>query len=175
MTQKHYEGLVISVETQIATLPNGTSGTFEIVRHPGGAAVVAMDDQHRICLLRQYRVVAQDWLWELPAGKLEPPEAPLRTAQRELEEEAGIIAASWQLLAPVFSSPGVFDEVIYLYLARDLQRVPTAHEVHELIEVHWIGLDELRRWIAEGKIRDGKTLSGLCLAMNLPDLDQFKS
>ncbi len=181
MTQKKrnipisYQGLVVNVDSTEIELPNGQCGTFEIVHHPGGAAVVAIDAEQRVCLLRQYRVIAQDWIWELPAGKLEPSEAPLRTAQRELEEEAGVLAEDWQVLAAIYSSPGVFDEIIHLYLARGLRQVATAHEAEELIEVHWIPLSEVRLWIGEGRIRDGKTLSGLCLTMLRTDPDHFKS
>ena len=88
-----YQGRVISVTTDEVRLPNGHQALLEVVHHPGGAAAVALDTAGRVCLLRQYRYVADGWLWELPAGKLEPDEPPLLTAQRELIEEAGVGAA----------------------------------------------------------------------------------
>ena len=90
--KKLYQGKVIELYLEQVILPNGVPAELEIVRHPGGAAVVAIDIENRICLLRQYRYAAGGWIWELPAGKLDPGEAPLVTAQRELEEEAGLCA-----------------------------------------------------------------------------------
>src|SRR6267154_4437937 len=90
-----FAGRVISVTPDEVVLPNGHRAVLEIVHHPGGAAAVALDENQRVCLLRQYRYVADGWLWELPAGKLEVNEAPLVTAQRELIEEAGTRAAEW--------------------------------------------------------------------------------
>src|SRR2546429_6448807 len=84
----HFAGRVISVTTDEVLLPNGHRAVLEVVHHPGGAAAVALDESGRVCLLRQYRYVAGGWLWELPAGKLEPGEPALLTAQRELSEEA---------------------------------------------------------------------------------------
>ena len=101
-------------------LPNGMRVPLEIVRHPGGAAVVAIDAQDRVCLLRQYRHAAGGYIYELPAGKLEPDEPPEATARRELVEEASVSAAHWTSLGAYFSSPGVFTEVIHLYLATEL-------------------------------------------------------
>src|SRR5689334_8862323 len=94
----HFRGRVVTLTVDEVTLPNGHRAALEIIHHPGGAAVVALDDQQRVCLLRQYRHAAGAWLWELPAGKLEPNEPPLHTAQRELIEEAGTQAAQWQSL-----------------------------------------------------------------------------
>src|SRR5215472_8353242 len=104
----HFRGRIISLTTDEVTLPNGHRALLEVVHHPGGAAAVAIDEQKRVCLLRQFRYVAGGWLWELPAGKLEPNEPPLATAQRELIEEAGVSAREWHSLECVFSSPGVF-------------------------------------------------------------------
>src|ERR1700758_2287497 len=116
----HFSGRVISVTTDEVLLPNGHRTVLEVVHHPGGAAAVALDAERRVCLLRQYRYVADGWLWELPAGKLEAAEAPLLTAQRELREEAGINAAQWHSLGMVLSSPGVFSERLHLFLATQL-------------------------------------------------------
>ena len=159
-----FSGVVISVDVVQAALPNGTTARYEIIRHPGGAAVVAVDDQQRVCLLRQYRPAADGWVWELPAGRLEPGEAPAYTATRELLEEAGCEASDWQSLGSVLSSPGVFDEVIHLYLARGLSYSASRHEQHEVIEVHWLPLAEAVQRAADGELRDSKTVIGLMRA-----------
>lgn len=145
-------------------LPNGTKTELEVVHHPGGAAVVAVDRSDRVCLLRQYRYVAGGWIWELPAGKLEPREPPLETARRELIEEAGVEAGRWSSLGTYLSSPGVFSEVLHLYLALDLAPAAAAPESNEVFEVHWVPFADACRRALEGDIRDGKTMIGLLRA-----------
>jgi ADP-ribose pyrophosphatase len=142
-------------------LPNGRQVDLEVIRHPGGAAAVAIDERRRVCLLRQYRHVAGGWLWELPAGKLDPGEGPAATAERELAEEAGLVAATWDGLGHLHSSPGVFAEVIHLFLARGLSEVNLGHGADEVIEVHWIALEQVLEWCLNGTITDSKTLVGL--------------
>jgi ADP-ribose pyrophosphatase len=159
-----YRGNVVDLGLEHVQLPDGRTTDLEIVRHPGGAAVAALNERNEVCLLRQYRHAAGGWLWELPAGKLEPDEPALVTAQRELEEEAGLRAREWQPLAQVFSTPGFCDEVIHLFLARGLLTVPTRHELHECIEVHWRSLRAALDMGARGEIRDAKTLLGLFYA-----------
>ena len=161
---EHFRGRIISVTTDEVRLPNGHVALLEVVHHPGGAAVVAIDAQERVCLLKQYRYVADGWMWELPAGKLEPSEPPLVTAQRELVEEAGVSAGAWRSLGSYMSSPGVFTEVLHLFLATDIESAATAHERAEVIEVHWPPFVEACAWAASGAIRDGKTIVGLMRA-----------
>jgi ADP-ribose pyrophosphatase len=162
---QHFQGRVVNVTVDEVELPNGHRVLLDIVHHPGGAAAVAIDDERRVCLLRQYRYVAGGWLWELPAGKLEPEEPPLRTAQRELIEEAGASAAVWSSLGTYLSSPGVFTEVIHLFLATGVTPATAAHESAEVIEVHWVALAEAQRWALDGTIRDGKTAVGIVRAV----------
>src|SRR6187402_3091345 len=132
-----YEGRVIRVSVDTVDLPNGVRLPLEIVRHPGGAAVVAIDAQDRVCLLRQFRHAAGGYIYELPAGKLEPDEPPEITARRELVEEAAMSAGHFESLGAYFSSPGVFTEVIHLYLATDLTPAAGAPETGEVFEVEW--------------------------------------
>ena len=159
-----FTGRVIRVTTDEVVLPNGHRALLEVVHHPGGAATVALDDAQRVCLLRQYRYVADGWLWELPAGKLEPAEPPLATAQRELAEEAGVNARHWRALGTLLSSPGVFSERLHLFLATGLTPAATAHEASELIEVHWIALAQACDWALDGTVADAKTALGLLRA-----------
>ncbi len=163
----NFLGRIISLTTDEVTLPNGHRAQLEVVHHPGGAAAVAIDAQKQVCLLRQYRYVAGGWLWELPAGKLEPNEPPLTTAQRELVEEAGVRAARWESLGSYLSSPGIFTEVLHLFLATELQPAQVAREQAEVIETHWIPFDQAYQWAIDGSIRDGKTAIGLIRAAHI--------
>lgn len=156
-----YRGRIIELALETPTLPNGTRPELEIVRHPGGAAVVAMDDDRHVCLLRQYRHAAGGWVWELPAGKRDAGEDPRATAARELGEEAGITARRWRSLGGIITSPGVFTEVVHLYLAQELARVPAQAERHEVFEVHWVALADAVARVMAGDITDAKTIVGL--------------
>lgn len=152
--------------SDVVTLPNGKTQEIDVVYHPGGAAVVALDGQQRVCLLRQYRVVFDDWFWELPAGKLDQQEPPLATAQRELQEEAGMSATLWEDLGHIVSSPGVFTEKVFLFLARQLTPGNSSHEDHEIMEVHWLPFTEAIAWCHNGKIVDAKSIAALLLVEN---------
>ena len=159
-----FTGRVVRVTTDEVVLPNGHRALLEVVHHPGGAAAVALDGIGQVCLLRQYRYVVDGWLWELPAGKLEPGEPPLATAQRELIEEAGVSARDWESLGTCVSSPGVFTERLHLYLASGISPARAAQEHAEVIEIHWVPLAEACRWAIDGTITDCKTALGLLRA-----------
>jgi 8-oxo-dGTP pyrophosphatase MutT (NUDIX family) len=161
-----FRGRVITVTVDDVTLPNGHRASLEIVHHPGGAAIVAMDDQRRICLLRQHRHAVGGYLWELPAGKLEPNEPPMTTAQRELVEEAGREADKWESLGVCTPSPGVLRETVHLYLATGLKPTPSAPESAEVFEVHWVPIDEALKKVVDGEINDAKTAVGIIRALH---------
>jgi ADP-ribose pyrophosphatase len=159
-----FRGRVILVNVETVRLPNGHVTDLEIIHHPGGAAAVAIDAERRVCLIRQYRHAAGGWIWELPAGRLEPNEPPQTTAQRELLEETGTNAQNWTPLGAYMSSPGVFTEIVHLYLAQGLRSGSINREPGELIEVHWIDLEEACARSLNGDINDGKTALGLLRA-----------
>jgi 8-oxo-dGTP pyrophosphatase MutT (NUDIX family) len=161
----HFRGRVITVTVDDVTLPNGHRAALEIVHHPGGAAIAAIDDERRVCLLRQFRHAVESWVWELPAGKLEPNEPPLHTAQRELVEEAGTEAEHWDSLGTCIPSPGVLREVVHLFMATGLRPATSAPESAEVFEVHWVPLNEAHQWVIEGTINDAKTALGIARAM----------
>jgi 8-oxo-dGTP pyrophosphatase MutT (NUDIX family) len=149
-----FVGRIVTVNVETVRLPNGHVTDLDIIHHPGGAAIVAIDSAGRVCLIRQYRHAVGGW----------PQEAPERSAQRELLEEAGTTAHSWISLGPYVSSPGVFTEIVHLYLAQDLQSANMSHEAGELIEVHWIDLEKACQRALDADINDGKTALGLLRA-----------
>jgi ADP-ribose pyrophosphatase len=162
--KKIYDGRVIQVSVDTVDLPNGVRLPLEIVRHPGGAAAVAIDVDNRVCLLRQYRHAAGGYIHELPAGKLEPNEPPQNTVQRELAEEAALAAAHWESLGAYFSSPGVFTEVIHLYLATQLSPATAAPESGEVFQVEWWPLGQAVERALSGELADAKTIIGILRA-----------
>ena len=156
-----YQGWALTLKEERVVFPDGKRETLEIVRHPGGAGALAVDEEARVCLIRQYRSAADGWLWEIPAGRLETGEDAQLCAQRELAEEAGVRAAHWQPLAKLLPSPGICDERIHLFLARRLSPVPTAHEHGEYIEIHWLSLHDALARVCAGEIVDAKTVVAL--------------
>ncbi len=159
-----FRGKITHLTVDTVDLPNGHRADLEILHHPGGAAIVAIDDQDRVCLLHQFRHAAGGYVWELPAGKLEPDEPPELTAHRELIEEAGVAASSWCSLGISLSSPGVFTERIHLYLATNLTPTPDAREAAEVFEVHWVDFKSAVERVLRGEIEDSKTGMGLLRA-----------
>jgi ADP-ribose pyrophosphatase len=159
-----FTGRVLTLNLEQVRLPNGQVAELEIAHHPGGAAVVAIDAEGRVCLLRQFRHAAGGWLTELPAGKLDGGEPPLECARRELAEEAGVSARRWEKLGEFFSSPGVLTEVIHLFLAQDLEPADASPEDHEVLEATWIPLRDAVDLAACGQLQDAKSLIGLLWA-----------
>jgi len=156
--QPLYCGHVINLNLETVKLPNDQQVSLEIIRHPGGAAIAAVNNQHQICLLRQYRHAAEDFIWEVPAGKLDPGEAPFTTARRELEEESGVLAHNWTNLGTIYSTPGFCNEILHLYLAQGLTLTSYAAQPDECIEVHWLPFTKALDWAYKGQIKDAKTL-----------------
>jgi len=169
-----YEGRVIHVDLDRVRYPDGTEGELEIIRHPGAAAIVALDPpgtgtdrnpgQPRVVLIHQYRYAAGGFVWEVPAGKLDPGEAPEGCAARELEEETGYRAGSLRRLGAIHTTPGFTDEVIHLFLARDLRPGSSNHGPSEFIERHELELERALEMIDRGQITDSKTICALALA-----------
>lgn len=159
-----FTGRVLQLNLEQVRLPNDHVATLEVVHHPGGAAMVALDDANRICLVRQYRHAAGGYIWEIPAGKIDDREPPLQTAQRELEEEAGRLASRWRSLGEYLSSPGFLTEVVYLFLATGLTEVEHRLEASEVLESHWLPFEEALRMAHTGELRDGKSLAALLRA-----------
>jgi ADP-ribose pyrophosphatase len=142
-------------------LPNGRRITLETLQHPGAAAVLPFVGPGRVILLRQFRHASGGYLWEVPAGKLEPGEAPEHCAARELEEETGWRARRLVRTGAIFTAPGFTDERIHLFEAHDLERGRLAHEHAEVIEVHEFELARALAMVDSGEIVDAKTLAAL--------------
>jgi len=153
-----YQGRIITLHCDTVQLPNGKEGVREIVDHPGGVGILALDDLGRAALVRQYRYAFSAALWEIPAGKREKGEDPFTTAQRELCEEVGATAKEWTPLGEVIASPGCYGETLWLYMARDLTLGETHFDEDEFLELQWMPLEELVRRCMAGDIRDAKTL-----------------
>jgi 8-oxo-dGTP pyrophosphatase MutT (NUDIX family) len=152
-----HRGRIIQVSTEVLRYANGREYEQDFVRHPGAAAVVAVDADNRVCLVRQYRHGIEDFLWEIPAGKLDPGEAPDVCAVRELAEETGVSAGSWVSLGLYLPAPGIFTEVINLYLARDLQVGKANPDADEELELAWRPFTEVLGMVQRGELNDGKT------------------
>jgi 8-oxo-dGTP pyrophosphatase MutT (NUDIX family) len=159
-----HRGRIIEVSAEVLRYSNGREHELELVRHPGAAAVVAVDVSNRACFVRQYRLGIEDFLWEIPAGKLDPGEAPFDCAVRELAEETGVTARSWTTLGRYFPAPGIFTEVIHLYLARDLEVGAASPDVDEELELEWVPLGEALGRVLRGDWNDGKTAMALARA-----------
>jgi ADP-ribose pyrophosphatase len=160
-SQPIYSGRIIQVSTERLLYANGREHDLDFVRHPGAAAVVALDDAGRVCLVRQYRHGVMDFLWEIPAGKLDPGEAPQVCAVRELAEETGVAAGRLTSLGQFLPAPGIFTEVIHLYLARDLVVGPPAPDADEELELQWLPLCDAMDRVLRGEWSDGKTALAL--------------
>ena len=163
-SEMKFDGKLIKVTYDIAEV-NGKEAWREVVHHPGASAIVAIDEDNRIIMEKQFRYALNDYLLEIPAGKLDAGEDPLVCAKRELEEETGIIASEWISLGTIATSPGFCNEVIHLYVAKGLSKGEIHWDEDEYVEVERYTFDELLQRIKEETIKDSKTLSALLLAM----------
>jgi ADP-ribose pyrophosphatase len=165
-TQRVYTGRVVSLDLDTVRFPDGSTGTLEMLRHPGASAVVPfLDDPHaadpRVLLIRQFRHAADGYIWEVPAGRLDRGEAPEQCARRELEEETGMRARSLERLTTIYTTPGFTDERIHLFLAHGLQAGEQRRESDEFMELSPRRWSEVMAMVRSGAIQDGKTLASL--------------
>ena len=156
-----FKGRIIRVRFDTVRLPNGKECTREVVEHPGGVAILAIDSEDRVLLVRQYRYPFERVLTEIPAGKREPGEPPFITAQRELQEEVGVTADTWTELGTLIPSPGCYGETLYLYMAQDLHFGATHPDEDEFLEPLRVPLDEAVRQCMDGTLTDAKTVAAI--------------
>lgn len=161
-----YQGRKFSFESVRLRLPNQQEGEWECVRHPGGALAVPVTPEGQFVLVRQYRFTTQGRILEFPAGTIEPDESPEATIYREIEEETGYRAHRWQKLGEFFVAPGYSDEVIYAFLAQDLEKLenPPDRDLDEDMDIVLMTSDEVEAAIHSGELRDAKSISSFLLA-----------
>ncbi len=158
-----YRGRKFSVKVVEKEIPGRGKARLEVVEYPESVVIIPVLDDGRLVLLKQYRGAVDQWLYELPAGTLEPGEEPEACAARELREETGYEAGRLELLASYYVSPGYSTELQYLYLARNLIRKSQQLDEDEAIEVVTVSLKEALDMLWSGAIRDLKTMAGLLL------------
>ena len=167
-TVSQFEGRVFSVRTDRVRMPGDEPADRDVVEHPGAVAVLALDEAERVLLIRQYRHPVHRFLWELPAGLRDVAgEPPLATARRELREEASYRAADWHTLADFFTTPGMSDERVRIYLARGLSEIPaaernfTARHEEAGMQVTWMPLDAAVRAVLAGQLHNPTAVVGI--------------
>jgi ADP-ribose pyrophosphatase len=168
-SRRVYTGRIINLDVDRVRFPNGSVGELEMVRHPGASAIVPFlsdpaGGDAQLLLLRQYRYAAEEYLYEVPAGRLNPGEDPKVCAARELREETGCTAGNIDYLFTMFTTPGFTDERIHVFMATDLTRGDTAHEPDEFMSVETVTLSAALQLIQKGEIKDAKTALSILYA-----------
>lgn len=158
-----WQGRIFDVNRLQVTLPDGRPAVRDVVRHPGAVAVVALTDNNRIVLVRQYRTALDRVTVEIPAGKLDPGEDPLDAAKRELEEETGFVADKMAYLTTIATSAGFADELIRIYMATGLKSKSAHPDADEFLHVDVVPIEQLIDAVLDSKIEDAKTVVGALL------------
>ncbi len=163
-TRQIFKGRIIELRVDDVALPNGRSVSLDIVHHPGAAAIVAIDSDGTVPLLRQFRHAVGGYIWEVPAGTLGSGEAPEACARRELQEETGLAASEWTALGSIVTTPGFCDERIHLFLARHLKETPQALDDDEVLTVTRVPFARALEMVRDGTIEDAKSIAALTRA-----------
>ena len=161
-----HQGRVFRLVNETYSLANGVTSDMDFIQHPGAAAMVPMLNQSEVVLIKQYRHAIRKFIWEIPAGTIDPEESAIHCAKRELIEEIGYSANVWHQLGTITPLPGCSDERIHIFLASELQPANQDLDDDELLNVHSMELSKAMEMIFSGEIQDGKTISGLYLAFN---------
>ncbi|WP_078380096.1 NUDIX hydrolase [Sutcliffiella halmapala] len=157
--EKLFTGRIIDLYVEEVTLPNGKTSKREIIKHPGAVAVIALTDEGKIVMVRQYRKAMERALVEIPAGKLEKGEEPIATAKRELQEETGYTCESLTPLLSFYTSPGFADELVHLFIANGLHKDTQEHHLDEdeFVDLLEVSIEEAQGMIETQEIFDAKT------------------
>ena len=169
-SEKIFDGRILHIRRDTVRLPNGGEDFREIVDHPGGVCVLALDSRNRALLVSQFRYPYEKVLWEIPAGKLEVGEDPARAAIRELKEETGAVAGEFTSLGELYPSPGYCGEIIRMYFARELTFGETHLDEDEFLNVERFPFGQLVERVLSGEIRDAKTIAAVLKAKLLYNL-----
>ncbi len=156
-----YEARVFRLCRETVTLPGGVKTTLDVIHHPGSSAIVPLLHENQVVMIKQYRHSLRDFIWEIPAGTLDPGEDPLECARRELIEEVGYRAKKFKKLGEIIAAPGYCDEKIHLYLATELEPASQSLDHDEVVEVVHLPLEETLHMIRDGRIQDAMTIIGL--------------
>jgi 8-oxo-dGTP pyrophosphatase MutT (NUDIX family) len=159
-----HRGKVFTLVRENVTLENGTTTDVEFIEHPGATAIIPFIDDTRVVLLKQYRHALKRYIWEIPAGTLDPQEEVISCAKRELIEETGYSADRWHRLGEITPLPGYSDERIHVFLATELQPAEQHLDEDEVIQVQEVEFLKALEMIANGEIKDAKSIAGLFLA-----------
>lgn len=165
-TQDVFQGRIVKLRVDTVILPDGREGTREVVEHAEAVAIVAVDENNHIIMVRQYRKAVDTVMLEIPAGIMEENEEPLLAAQRELAEETGFTAEKWEEVASFYTAPGFTDEKIHLFMAEGLHGGNTSPDDDEFIELVRIPLARANELIFEGQIVDAKSIIGIQYAFS---------
>lgn len=158
-TGKIYDGKVVKLQVDDVTLPNGKTSKRELIKHPGAVAIIPITKDNKIVFVEQYRKPLEKSLVEIPAGKLEAGEQPETTAVRELEEETGYTTNTLQFVTSFYTSPGFADEIMYLYITKDIIQLENevAGDEDEFVELIELTLEEAKQYVKDQRIHDAKT------------------
>jgi ADP-ribose pyrophosphatase len=168
-SKRVHTGRIINLDIDTVRFPDGTQGDLEIIRHPGASAIVPFlsdpaGEDPQLLLIRQYRYAAGGYLYEIPAGRLDPGESPEDCARRELREETGCTAGHVDHLYTMLTTPGFTDERIHVFIATELTHGQTQHETDEFVEIKAVTLSCALSMIEEGEIQDAKSALGILFA-----------
>ncbi|MGI6777997.1 MAG: NUDIX domain-containing protein [Acetivibrionales bacterium] len=162
--KKIFQGKILDLELHTVALPNGKESTREIVLHPGAAVVIPISENGELYMVRQYRKPLEKVMLELPAGKLDPGEAPIECAKRELKEETGLEARVIEHIVSVYSTPGFSNEVLHMFIAKGLEQGDACADEDEFISTEKISIGKLIEKVLDKEITDAKTIIGILLA-----------
>lgn len=167
-SRRVYSGRILALDVDQVRFPDGTIEELEMIRHPGASAIVPLFDVEKndpeVLLIRQYRYATDGYVYEIPAGRLEPGETPEECASRELKEETGYSAGRLRQLTTIYTTPGFTDERIHIFVGDALTQGEASREPDEFLELHSVPLSKAVAMVRSGKIVDGKTVIGLLLA-----------